>query len=619
MIPGIVAGATGGLDHTLLREALGSRGGPLAGDPDSIRWVALQEDAFQPGANFLRKFNLACALVLPLAGSGGEDRFPTYLLLASGEPLAAADPLVQQIVGVWQVYRTVAAPGWNHERGAGAEAAEWPGPAAWRTAPVALAVVGSDEVKTANEAAQELLESSVGSDGRPWRTWLAASVRRLLDSGRPRGILPASHSRQRSLEVALGPPLADGENRLVAVRDATAEVKADSQRAETISTLSHELRTPLTSMKNSVALVLRGDAGKLTGEQERFLALSMRNIDRLDRLIGDLLDSSRGAAGRLSLHREVIDLGALLREALEMLAATARQEGITLDFSGLPASFPAHVDGEKVVQMIHNTVGNAIKYTDEGGFVRVWLQTRSGRATPLARMLAERFFLPLRTFTLVVEDNGMGMSEEVLSNLFRPFRRGREAEAKKAPGSGLGLHITRGLVEAHGGTIELSSSPRQGTTVWILLPRDPESERVMVAARRLDQTLAAAEGSRLAFLDVRRPDRRLVKKELRRASRFVGGFLARLARETGGGANWLQAVGDEPGSPAVVDLAPGLWMGAVRQWSRLGPAWEVETRKRDCPSLLAGTGWRVTVPPAVPERTGSEADTETMAPNAEWD
>ncbi|MFH1844978.1 MAG: HAMP domain-containing sensor histidine kinase [bacterium] len=600
----VVTGSAVGLDLAAVQDTLGSHISPLLGVGDKApRWLDLHGDPFGPGSAFLRKFNLASALVLPLTAAESTRVGAAYLILATKEPLSFRAPLVQEIILAWSLFRLASVGGMDsaHDRDPVGEATPGQESEVWQRIPTALAIVANDSIVRTNEAAEVLLKTSVGRDGRSWALWLAAAVRRLESANRDHEVLLASQQQNRSLEVSLGPALPHGRGRVVAIRDATDEVLADSRHSESISTLSHELRTPLTSMKNSVSLVLRGDAGQLTPQQERFLALSMRNIDRLDRLITDLLDVSRAEAGRLSLHRQMVDLGSLLRDALEMLSATARQRSVTLDYSGLPTSFPAHVDSDKIVQMIHNTVGNALKYTEEGGYVRIWLQSRAEQLPPLAVYLAERYFLPLKVFTLVVEDNGMGMSDEVIQNLFHPFSRGREAEDSHKPGSGLGLHITRALVEAHGGTIDLQSGLDVGTTVNIVLPRDPESEQVVVAARRLGTALInLGREARLICLDARRPDLELTAADVQRADQAVKEFLVRLIGDEtpadnsppGGVGSLLP--GEDPGlvtADRLCRVADGLWAAVSREWERFAPAWEVEKAKPNCPGVLAHAVW----------------------------
>ena len=595
----LLAGGCAPLDASLILEALSARLSPLLGlESNAPRWIALHDDPFRPGAAFLRKFELASALALPLAGEGAGPREQTACLAAAREPLAAGSPQVRSLLAGWSLYRTVTAPGWGAQGGdlPAGEVEGWPAARLWEAAPLPLAIVARDEVAAVNAAAERLLRASVGAEGQAWRTWLVAAVRRLEEGDREQEKLVASRQRELTLEVSLGPRLGGRggrSGRLVAIRDATVEVQADSRSAEAISTISHELRTPLTSMKNSVGLLLRGEAGTLPEPAQHFLGMTMRNIDRLNRLISDLLDVSRATAGRLDLHRATVDLVPLLREALELFAVTARQRRLQLQLDCGPESFPAHVDADKVVQMLHNTVGNALKYTPEGGLVRVWLDPRAAGLVPAeARLVAERFFLPLRAFALIVEDNGEGISEEAQRRLFQPFARGREPENPALPSSGLGLHITRALVEAHGGSIRVDSTPGAGTAVGIVLPRDPASERVLAAARRLRQQLAAQPRARVYALDARQPGQEPAAAELRRAGRAVRDFVARLAsgEPRRGGADDEAAIGSAE-ADAVEEAAPGLWLAVLAEGARLGTAWEVEKARPGTPSLLEATRW----------------------------
>ncbi len=611
----ILAGGSGRPDLIRMRESLGGRSSPLAGlEPRGFRWIDLQSDPFGPGTGFLRKFGLRTALVLPLgrAPAGGT----IVLLLGAARPLERDDSRVREVLNAWSIHDAVSGPEWRRrlELECEREAGSWPGLALWDAVPAALAVVARDEVVAVNREGEELLGGAVGESGRGWRLWLAAAVRRLEVAGRRREVLAAGPGRARSLEVRLGPRLEQSEGRVVAVRDATREATAEDRRVEAVSTLSHELRTPLTSLKSAVDLLLRGDAGALSERQERFLALAMRSLDRMERLVGDLLDVSRAAAGRLVLKRERIDLGRLVHESLEMLAATARSRDVELSGAGVPESFGAHVDGDKVVQMVHNTVGNALKYTDPGGRVRIGLQAEGRNLPPAATALAERFFLPARFLTLEVEDSGMGMSEEARRQLFGRFQRGPEAESGPEAGHGLGLHITRALVEAHGGIIRVGSAPGAGTTVEITLPRDPETARLLAGARGLEEALA--RGGRLAFLDVRRPDRPPRPPECAAATALLASFVARL----GGGDRAPAAAGDPEGGRRVGagtagggrlhELADGLWAAVLPSPERLTVAWEVEKARPGLPEILAGSRWQVDPPAARGRQKGAETAPE---------
>ena len=379
----------------------------------------------------------------------------------------------------------------------------WDLPPTWQTAPVALALVEGEEVHSWNNACRTLLREVVGASDLASRRWLCASVTRLLATGRKTEVL-AGNADTLSLEVRLGPIVPDNPTRVVALREVQGTGRGQDDLAETVSTLSHELRTPLTSMKSSLSLVLSGDTGPVSEEQTHFLGMTMRNISRLERLVSDLLDVSRTQVGEMVLNRREIDLGPVLRETVQMQEAAARQAGLELDYTGLPEKLLAHVDADKVVQILTNVVGNSIKYTQGGGLVRVWLESRPQPDPGLAWQLAEKFFLPLNAFNLVVEDSGVGMSHEDQDRVFEPWFRGAEDEERRhIPGAGLGLHITRSLVEAHGGRIRLASEPGQGTTVWIRLPRDPASEELLHGAAQLKALAGNWRTPLVAVLDGR--------------------------------------------------------------------------------------------------------------------
>lgn len=248
---------------------------------------------------------------------------------------------------------------------------------------------------------------------------------------------------------------------------------------ELLGTLSHEFRTPLASMRNSLALVLNGDAGPLREEQRHFLGMTLRNVDRLDRLAGDLLDSTRAFAGKLPLRLRGVDLGPLLREVVALHRIAADQAGVELDDSALPASFTAQVDSDKVVQMLTNLLGNAIKYCRRGDRIRLRLVSPAEARHHVVLQLAERRGVSLRVFELVVQDDGPGIDRNRLGSAFAPFDRCHDETGGRIPGAGLGLHITRSLAEAHDGALRLTSEPGRGTTASVLLPRDRASGRWM--------------------------------------------------------------------------------------------------------------------------------------------
>jgi signal transduction histidine kinase len=609
-------GAGSAQQTRLLEEALAARTGPLAQlAPDRPVWLTLAEDPFQPGSVFLRKFELEWMLILPAALDDPHSGWTGFVALAGRDRRDRDDPVLQTVLSAWRILVREFKQGAARSRLVPAPLPEW-----WEQAPAALAIVTDDRVVLANVAARQLLSASVGADGRAWAAWLVGSVRRLEEAGSDDEVLPASQSRRHSLGIALGPEVPELGGRLVAIRDASTDDRTGRETAVTISTLSHELRNPLTALQNGLDLVLREEAGPLGPDQRRFLALARRNIERLDRLVTDLLDLTRVQAGALALKRRPLDIVPLLSESLEILAPTAREREIALDLCA-PETFTAYVDPDKLHQILENLLGNALKFTESGGYVRTTLQERGGPAEPLAERFAERYFLPLRSFRLEIEDNGPGMDEELQAEVFLPFRRGETASPYEAPGAGLGLYITRCLVEAHAGRIELASRPAQGTTVSIELPRDPESEQLMRGVRTLSEALAEA-GERagaehFAVLDLRRPGLELLPEEREQAAVVIKRFLTRLAPPE---SNSKVAV---PGCkiygllgvPVLAELNPGLFVTLAQHTERLQTAWEIEVARPGVPVILVGSYWEL--PPVEFARVGEEADANAAVQEAE--
>lgn len=206
-------------------------------------------------------------------------------------------------------------------------------------------------------------------------------------------------------------------------------------RMQFISTAAHDLRTPLTPLKLALAtLRLEGQEAK---RPER-LDMMQRSVARFELLIEDMLDASRLQAGRLTLKRVPVDLDALVREAVESFQDAAKKGGLVVDATEV---LPARIDADplKASQVVMNLMSNAVKYTPPGGQVTLAL-----RAGP-------------QDATLRVQDTGLGMTPEQMSRLFQPFVRLHEGQPGVAKGTGLGLYITKGIVEAHGGRLTVQS------------------------------------------------------------------------------------------------------------------------------------------------------------------
>jgi hypothetical protein len=246
---------------------------------------------------------------------------------------------------------------------------------------------------------------------------------------------------------------------VLVLRDARRRMHHTVTGIEIVSTVSHELRSPLTSVKGYTSLLMnRWD--RLGDEQKRMMLEQVNHdADRVTRLITELLDISRLETGRLVLRRQMIDLSALTDSVLDQMAMEYPGLGVTRHFD---EPFPTvYADPDKVLQVITNLVENACKYGSPQGL------EVTGEAAE-------------EEVAVSVTDHGPGIPSEDLDRVFTKFFRRSEG---KPTGSGLGLWISRGLVEAHGGRLSVRSISGQGSTFRFTLPRvEPEILRQPTAS-----------------------------------------------------------------------------------------------------------------------------------------
>ena len=228
-----------------------------------------------------------------------------------------------------------------------------------------------------------------------------------------------------------------------------------TERGLSLGVLGHEIRTPLASIKSNLDVVISGDAGSLNPDQQHFLNRIAHNLKRLAGLVDDLLDEARRGSKPPLVKLQMVDLGPVLKMAVGMHEEAFARAGLQWDDQGVPPSFQVSADVGKVTQILDNLLSNAIKYCRRGDSVRIRLQTRPGD----------------QSYCLEVEDSGPGMDQQTLKRAFDPFYRGQAANEAQVLGAGLGLHITRQLVQALGGRIRLDSTLGQGTRAMVFLPR----------------------------------------------------------------------------------------------------------------------------------------------------
>ncbi|HVB64143.1 MAG TPA: ATP-binding protein, partial [Nitrolancea sp.] len=224
-----------------------------------------------------------------------------------------------------------------------------------------------------------------------------------------------------------------------------------------VADASHELRTPLTLIRAN-AEIARLETTEPVSSIDAELASIMDEVDRTDRLIDDLLTLARTDASRLELHRALVDVALLAREVYMAMLPMARQLGVDLRIDASPTCI-ALIDADRIQQVLRILIDNALKYTPAGHAVSVCVACETTR------------------IRVVVHDTGAGIPAEHLPRIFDRFYRVDQARSRDAGGTGLGLPIARALIEAHGGSIALTSTVGQGTTVTISLPSPAQESR----------------------------------------------------------------------------------------------------------------------------------------------
>lgn len=241
---------------------------------------------------------------------------------------------------------------------------------------------------------------------------------------------------------------------VMVLQDVTKERETDQMKNDFVSLVSHELRTPLAAMRGATDNLLDGIVGQLTNMQKECLFITKRNIDRLGRLIADLLDISRIEAGRIQIDKQPTDVLSLANDVLRLFQDAAKENGLKLTASFAPDIPRVNIDPDKITQVVTNLVGNALKFTPKAGQINVNVY-RNGESLQID-----------------VIDNGHGIPSHDLDKLFSKFYQvacaGSKETAKK--GTGLGLAISKGIVEKHGGKIWVESELGKGSKFSFTLP-----------------------------------------------------------------------------------------------------------------------------------------------------
>jgi NtrC-family two-component system sensor histidine kinase KinB len=304
-----------------------------------------------------------------------------------------------------------------------------------------VAVLGKAVRDIANDPRLSMAVLDVLESQKPIASEESAAIVPLLVDGAERSF------RQRTT------PMRDADGQLVGavmlLEDVTHLREIDRLKSEFIAGASHELRTPLTSLEMGVHLLLEGSAGELSPKQHQLLAMCREDTLRLDKLVKDLLDLSKIESGEAAPHPVEIRAHDLVVEAVEPLRRQAAAKNLTLRVD-VPTDLPEiAADRGQMERVITNLVTNAIRATDRGGAIDV------------SAALRDRFL------AVSVRDTGRGIPHDYLDRVFEPFVQVPNAPAG---GAGLGLSISRRIVQAHGGQLAVRSQLGQGTTFTFTVP-----------------------------------------------------------------------------------------------------------------------------------------------------
>ncbi|MFN0304356.1 MAG: CHASE domain-containing protein [Burkholderiales bacterium] len=255
------------------------------------------------------------------------------------------------------------------------------------------------------------------------------------------------------MELAFGEMRIDGRGTLIGVvRDVTDRKKAERLKNEFVATVSHELRTPLTSIRGSLSLIAGNAAGDVSTKAKHLVDVAYRNCDRLIRLINDMLDIQKIEAGRVEYKFEMLTLQPLLEQSIESNTGFAEQFGVVLKLDAPEKPIAVFVDADRFVRVMSNLLSNAAKYSPRGEQVIIRAKQEADRVS------------------IEVVDQGAGIPEEFRDRIFEKFSQADASDSRQKGGTGLGLNISKRLVEGMKGTIDFTSEMGRGTTFRVELP-----------------------------------------------------------------------------------------------------------------------------------------------------
>lgn len=256
-----------------------------------------------------------------------------------------------------------------------------------------------------------------------------------------------------SIEVSIGVSTIAGERMFTGVvRDISHQKKVAAMKHEFVSTVSHELRTPLTAIKGALGLLESGMMGvKFDGESEKLIQVTQRNVERLASLVDDILDIEKLESGDIKIYPLPMPVGDIVRDSVEVNKHYCVDNDISFEVDKT-VNAALKVDGSRIAQVMANFLSNAVKFSFKGGVVSVGAQKKDGWVR------------------VYVSDKGQGVPDEFKTRLFDRFTQADSSDVRRQGGTGLGMAISKAIVEKHGGRIGFDSVLDEGSTFYFELP-----------------------------------------------------------------------------------------------------------------------------------------------------
>ncbi len=294
---------------------------------------------------------------------------------------------------------------------------------------------------------------------------------------------------------------------IASLRNMTERKKLEQLKDEFIATVSHELRTPLSSMKIGVGQIVDGIQGALNPNQKEILSLTLGEIDRMTRIVNNLLDVSKIETGNVQLQKSFVDIVTVIEKTAGHFEGAVREQGLEIKITATENNPRVLADPDRIGQVISNLIGNALQHTLPGGTIGVEVHPEQGYVR------------------CTVSDTGVGIPRQDLSRIFNKFTRLGNNPKGGTEGSGLGLAISRILVEMHGGKIWAESEPGRGTRVSFQLP-DYKNEKLFRERLRDEIEEARKAKEEISLLGIRLEQTETLKEQ---AGEKLNPFLEQLS------------------------------------------------------------------------------------------